>query len=75
MIIKIKVGTQIKVNGKTYRVQEERLDNLDINGVSQSPAIVAYDDLDRIEIEFVDGMSLAISERDLGGLFSILAVG
>ena len=73
MLLKIKSGTGITVNGKKYTVRDTEFHQPGL-GAGTKVKFTAVHDLDEIVIEF-DSMTLAVEERDLLGLIQVLTTG
>jgi hypothetical protein len=74
MIIKIKPGRTVKMNGITYTVKGTELNGIS-SGVSvRAKIILESRELETIHLEF-DVWTPAIDEKDLQGLVSLLTTG
>lgn len=74
MLLKIKNGTRITIDGKEYEVFETSMDDVSREGVSNKVSFKARHDLDVVDVSF-GYWTNAISENDLDGLRQMLGTG
>ena len=74
MLIKIKTGTNLIVNGEKYTVRDTSITQVSTDGGGVA-SLVATDDMgEELSIHF-DKWAVAISENDLLGLTRLLTTG
>ena len=75
MIVKIKTGAPLTINGKKYRVGQTTLENCERNGTSTKVSMrLTSENHETLNIQF-DKWTTGISEKDLDGLQLLLSRG